>query len=71
MNVYSVKMATRMQNIFMLAKLVSLAIIIVGGIFELGKGKTETLATGFEGSITQPGQIALAFFSGFWAYSGW
>lgn len=34
-------------------------------------GRTENLSTGFKGTSTNPGYIALAFYSGLWAYDGW
>lgn len=34
-------------------------------------GNTEHLNKGFEGSTFSPGSIALALYSGLWAYDGW
>jgi hypothetical protein len=34
-------------------------------------GNTENLTKGFEGSTTSPTNLALAFFSGLWAFDGW
>jgi len=34
-------------------------------------GFTENLATGFEGTETNPGIIALGLYSGMWSYDGW
>lgn len=34
-------------------------------------GKTEYLKKGFEGTLTSPKHIALAFYNGLWAYDGW
>ncbi|XP_014679446.1 PREDICTED: b(0,+)-type amino acid transporter 1-like isoform X2 [Priapulus caudatus] len=59
-NCMSVKSATRLQNVFMFAKLLALAIIIVGGIVNLCRG-----------TATSPSSVALAFYSGLWAYDGW
>ena len=70
-NVFSVTLATKVQNVFTVAKLVAMLIIIVGGFVMLAQGSTQNLATGFESTTDSPGQIALAFYSGFWAYSGW
>jgi L-type amino acid transporter 9 len=70
-NVYSIKLATRIQIVFTVAKLIALIIIIVGGIVMLFKGYTKNLATGFDGTETNPGTIAVGFYSGMWAYDGW
>lgn len=34
-------------------------------------GNTENLSKGFEGSSTSPKMLALAFYSGLWAFDGW
>ena len=34
-------------------------------------GETESFQDSFEDSDTSAGAIALSFYSGFWAYSGW
>ncbi len=34
-------------------------------------GFTDTLATGFEGTNTNPGQIVAGFYSAMFAYEGW
>ncbi|GIX79708.1 b(0,+)-type amino acid transporter 1 [Caerostris extrusa] len=70
-NCLSVKLATRIQNFFTAAKLLAIAIIVVGGSFKLMQGHTEHLATGFEGSHATFSDIATAFYSGLWAYDGW
>ncbi|XP_032796404.2 b(0,+)-type amino acid transporter 1 [Daphnia magna] len=70
-NCYSVTAATWVQNVFTIAKLTAIAIIIGGGLYYLGLGYTENLENGFEGSATSFGQIATAFYGGLWAYSGW
>lgn len=70
-NCFSVKMATSIQNIFTAAKLLAIAIIVVGGMIKLASGNTQYLAKGFEGSTTSFGDIATAFYNGLWAYDGW
>ncbi|XP_046464185.1 b(0,+)-type amino acid transporter 1-like isoform X2 [Daphnia pulex] len=70
-NCFSVKLATKVQNIFTAAKLVAIAIIIAGGLYMIGIGNTQYLSQGFEGSTTSFGDIATAFYSGLWAYDGW
>jgi solute carrier family 7 (L-type amino acid transporter), member 9/15 len=34
-------------------------------------GETQNLEIGFEGSLTDFGDIAQAFYGGLWAYDGW
>ena len=34
-------------------------------------GKRVALENGFEGSILKPGNLAIAFYNGMWAYDGW
>jgi len=70
-NCFSVKLATRVQNVFAAIKIVSLVIIILGGFVMMAMGHTETLATGFEGTNTNIGQIAIGLYNGMWAYDGW
>ena len=70
-NSFSVKLATKVQNIFTAAKLLAVVVIVVGGIIKLAQGNVQYLNQGFEGSTTKFGDIATAFYSGLWAYDGW
>ncbi|CAL4110160.1 unnamed protein product [Meganyctiphanes norvegica] len=70
-NCYSVKLATKVQNIFTAAKLLAIMIIVIGGVVKLIQGNTQYLDNGFEGSTDNFGNIATAFYSGLWAYDGW
>jgi len=70
-NIYSTKLASNIQIIFTVSKLVALAVIIIGGIVKLFEGYTTHLATGFEGSETNPGKVFIGLYSGMWAYDGW
>lgn len=70
-NCFSVKLATRIQNIFTVTKLVAVAVIIIAGIVMIAKGHTQYLATGFQGTTSSVSDIATAFYSGLWAYDGW
>ncbi|ELU11396.1 hypothetical protein CAPTEDRAFT_194364 [Capitella teleta] len=70
-NVYSVKAATNIQVIFTGAKLLAMAIIIIGGIVKMIQGHTDILATGFDGTESSPGKIAIGLYNGMWAYDGW
>lgn len=48
--------------------MVACLIVIGGGIYQLAIGKTENLQSGFKGTTTNLGHIALAFYNGLWAY---
>ncbi|XP_047536859.1 b(0,+)-type amino acid transporter 1-like [Vanessa atalanta] len=70
-NITSVKLFVKVQNIFGVCKVFACLIVIGGGLYEIIKGNTENLNKGFEGSTKSPGGIALALYSGLWAYDGW
>lgn len=70
-NLSSVKLYVRINNIFGFCKVFACLIVIGGGIYELAIGHTENLSSGFKGTTTNPGFIALAFYNGLWAYDGW
>lgn len=70
-NLTSVKLYVKVQNVFTVCKVAACVLIIGGGFFWLASGRTELLRHPFEGTTTSPGDIALAFYSGLWAYDGW
>eukprot|EP00062_Callorhinchus_milii_P005254 gi/632944918/ref/XP_007887762.1/ PREDICTED: large neutral amino acids transporter small subunit 1 [Callorhinchus milii] len=72
-NCYSVKAATRVQDIFAAAKLLALALIIIVGFVQIGKGDTPHLAPEhvFDGTTRNVGKAVLALYSGLFAYGGW
>ncbi|XP_068697024.1 b(0,+)-type amino acid transporter 1-like [Montipora foliosa] len=70
-NCWSVKWATRIQDIFTYAKLLCILMITIIGFVELGKGKTGNFKDSFKGSTTDIGKIGMAFYLGLWAYDGW
>ncbi|KAK4020770.1 large neutral amino acids transporter small subunit 1 [Daphnia magna] len=69
----SVRGAMRIQNVFTVAKLLALFIVIVLGLFELFAGKTQNLTfTQFsEDAPLEIGKLSLAFYSGLFAFGGW
>ncbi|XP_060534790.1 b(0,+)-type amino acid transporter 1-like isoform X2 [Cylas formicarius] len=70
-NVASVKLYVTVQNVFGSFKVVACLVVIFGGLYELCAGNTANLARGFEGTSSSPKSLALAFYSGLWAYDGW
>jgi len=70
-NCISVRWAVIMQNVFTAAKLVGVAIIIVIGFIEIGKGNFKNFEKPFEGSEKNIFTISKGFYSGLWAYDGW
>nr|XP_025124293.1 large neutral amino acids transporter small subunit 1 isoform X2 [Bubalus bubalis]XP_025124294.1 large neutral amino acids transporter small subunit 1 isoform X2 [Bubalus bubalis] len=72
-NCYSVKAATRVQDAFAAAKLLALALIILLGFIQIGKGDVANLdpKSSFEGTKLDVGNIVLALYSGLFAYGGW
>lgn len=70
-NLVSVKLYLRINNIFSFCKVFACLVVIGGGIYELAVGRTENLEQPFKGSTSNPGHIALAFYNGLWAYDGW
>ncbi|CAG7822457.1 unnamed protein product [Allacma fusca] len=68
---YHARGAIKVQNIFMVAKISALVIIILSGAVYMIKGNLQNFDQPFQNSITNPGQISLAFYSGFFSYSGW
>ncbi|MCJ8736025.1 hypothetical protein PDJAM_G00254190 [Pangasius djambal] len=73
-NCFSVRLATRIQDIFTVGKLMALGLIIVVGLFQIYEGNYKGLTPqiAFEFYKTPSvGQIALAFLQASFAFSGW
>jgi len=72
MNCWNVRYGTRIQDIFAYAKVIALIMIIIIGIVFLNNGKgSRALSHPWEGTNLNVGNIALAMYSGLYAYSGW
>ncbi|XP_051941737.1 b(0,+)-type amino acid transporter 1-like isoform X1 [Hippocampus zosterae] len=70
-NCLNVRFSMSVQVFFMLAKVLSLAVIIVAGTVMLIRGHTENLQDSFENSNIGISPIGIAFYQGLWAYDGW
>ncbi|CAH0725967.1 unnamed protein product, partial [Brenthis ino] len=69
-NCISVRWTMRIQDVFTTSKLLALVVIIISGIYYIGIGHTENFQNAFEGEYSA-GKIALAFYSGLFAFGGW
>ncbi|ESO89422.1 hypothetical protein LOTGIDRAFT_179020 [Lottia gigantea] len=70
-NSFNVKWATKVQVIITGSKLIAILIVIVIGLVWIANGHTENFNNSFDGSDYRAGSIAIAFYSGFWAFGGW
>nr|XP_053655921.1 Y+L amino acid transporter 2-like [Cherax quadricarinatus] len=70
-NCWNVRVTTKLQDVFMVTKIGALLIVIVAGMVHLFMGNTQNFDNAFEGTSTEPGQIAVSFYSGIFSYAGW
>ncbi|GAU92586.1 hypothetical protein RvY_04648 [Ramazzottius varieornatus] len=70
-NCWDAKWAIRTQNFFTAAKLIGLAIIIITGFVQLGRGRTRNFDSAFDGTTKDLGNISIAFYLALFAYNGW
>ena len=71
-NCWNTKWATKVQIVITASKLIALfTVIVIGFYYIFVLGETENFKNPFEGSDYSAGAIAISFYSGFWAYSGW
>jgi len=70
-NCGDVKWATRVQDVFTLAKCFALVIIIAVGVVQLARGRTDSFHEPWSGTSTDLGELSLAFYQGLFAYNSW
>uniref|UniRef100_H3APS3 Solute carrier family 7 member 10 n=1 Tax=Latimeria chalumnae TaxID=7897 RepID=H3APS3_LATCH len=72
-NCSSVRLATRIQDVFTAGKLLALGLIIVIGLVQICREKVFHIIPNLEFKWMAPsvGQVALAFLQGSFAFSGW
>lgn len=71
LNSWNMRVTTKLQTFFMVTKVAAILLVIVMGLVHIFKGNTENFNNAFEGSSTDPGQIAVSFYSGIFSYAGW
>uniref|UniRef100_A0A3Q3A5Q7 Zmp:0000001267 n=1 Tax=Kryptolebias marmoratus TaxID=37003 RepID=A0A3Q3A5Q7_KRYMA len=75
-NILNVRVAVRVQVVFLVAKVVTLTVIALGGIVEIiqnGAVIEENLKVekSFEGTRYSASALGMAFYQGLWSYAGW
>ncbi|XP_033967083.1 b(0,+)-type amino acid transporter 1 isoform X2 [Pseudochaenichthys georgianus] len=70
-NCLNVRFAMKIQVFFMVAKLLTLVVIIIGGLVMLIRGHTENFENSFENTNVGLNPIGIAFYQGLWSYDGW
>ncbi|XP_005662774.2 b(0,+)-type amino acid transporter 1-like isoform X1 [Sus scrofa] len=72
-NCWSSRATIMLMNVCTAAKVLSLLVIVGGGIMVLGQGcgRTEALLTAFHNTSQQAGHISMAFYQGMWSFDGW
>lgn len=71
LNSVNVRATTKMQNVIMFTKIGALVIIILVGLGWILSGHLENFEAPFENTETDPGKLAVAFYSGIFSYAGW
>ncbi|XP_044023741.1 b(0,+)-type amino acid transporter 1 isoform X2 [Siniperca chuatsi] len=70
-NCLNVRFSMSVQVFFMVAKVLTLAVIIIGGVVMLIRGHTENFEDSFENTNVGVNPIGIAFYQGLWSYDGW
>ncbi|XP_071444502.1 large neutral amino acids transporter small subunit 1 [Hetaerina americana] len=70
-NCYDVRVTTKVQDVFMFGKIAALVIIVIAGLAYMFLGNTANFDGLFDGTTSDPGKIAVSFYSGIFSYAGW
>ena len=70
-NCTNVDWATKVQDVFSVAKVLALIIIIIAGVYHLATGHTQNYQQPFAGTLWDAGSIATAFYQGLFSFAGW
>uniref|UniRef100_A0A3Q3KCK2 b(0,+)-type amino acid transporter 1 n=1 Tax=Monopterus albus TaxID=43700 RepID=A0A3Q3KCK2_MONAL len=70
-NCLSIRLATAIQVVSTVVKVLALAMITLGGIVMLFQGNTQNFDNSFEGTNVGVNSIGIAFYQSLWSYDGW
>lgn len=70
-NCVNVRWVAKVQNVFMVTKLLALVMIIVAGVYHLASGHVGNFRAPLEGTKWQAAAIATAFYQSLFSYAGW
>lgn len=70
-NCLNVRFSMSVQVFFMVAKVLTLAVIILGGVVMLVRGHNENFKDSFANTNVGINPIGIAFYQGLWSYDGW
>ncbi|XP_041702955.1 b(0,+)-type amino acid transporter 1 isoform X1 [Coregonus clupeaformis] len=70
-NILNVRLAMRIQVVFLVAKLFALMVIVIGGIVIIAQGNVAVQQNAFDGTNLGVSSIGMAFYQGLWSYAGW
>lgn len=75
-NILNVRLAIRIQMVFLVAKVLTLSLIIIGGVVQVIQSSSvivENLKVenSFEGTQISLSTLGMAFYQGLWSYAGW
>lgn len=75
-NVLNVRAAIRVQVVFLVAKVLALAVIVVGGFVMAFQGRSVVeenlnVENSFKGADFSIGNVGMAFYQCLWSYAGW
>ncbi|KAJ8333039.1 hypothetical protein SKAU_G00419350 [Synaphobranchus kaupii] len=70
-NILNVRLAMSIQVVFMVAKLVALVVIVIGGMVVLAQGSTGSFHNAFADTRLGLNPIGMSLYQGLWSFAGW
>lgn len=73
LNSYDVRVTTKLQDVFMFSKIAALGVVILAGLVAIYQGVNDNFHTDkvWNNTPSDPGKIAVSFYSGIFSYCGW
>lgn len=76
LNCLNVRLAVRIQVVFLIAKVLALTVIVIGGIVAVAQDSRTivdnlSIKNSFVGTKTSLSTFGMAFYQGLWSYAGW